>query len=279
MSFIREALLAGVLPLLIAAAVALALRRMRVRAPACWAAGVGVAYVVGQIGLASRRGFARGLQTLLAPREASDWLPHAVLLAMGVAILAAYAPRAWRLGIVALSAALAIGLPLRLLAGHLAQQWSALEKISHLALLAATLGLVWLLLAAARDDDFPRLRQVLLVVAALGAAAAITLAGSFTLGRLCGVVAAALAGAALVAPRGVAGAAGVVAVSLGGLIILGLFYAQLHPAAAALLVVSIVAAAGRLPEALATWPPWQRAVLRTGLCVVPLTVALATNLA
>jgi hypothetical protein len=198
---------------------------------------------------------------------------------MGITILATYAPRVWRRWTVGLAAALAIGLPLRLLAGHLAQQWSMLEKISYLALLSATLGLVWLLLAAARDDDLPRLRQALLVLAAVGAAIVTTLSGSFTLGRLCGVAAAAVAGTALVSPRVLSGAAGVVTMSLGGLIILAAFYARLHPATAALLFGSLIAAAGRLPDLLSIRPTWQQAALRIAVCLVPMAIALTLSLA
>jgi hypothetical protein len=218
------------------------------------------------------------LRLLVSPREASDWLPHAVLLALGVTILATYAPRRWQFGVIGLAALLAIGVPARLLAGPVAQKWSTLEKFSHLGLLAATLSLVWLLLAAAPEDELPRLRQVLLVLASVGAAIVTTLSGSFSLGRLCGVVAAALAGTALIAPRGLSGAAGVVTCSLGGLIILGVFYAELHPASAALLFLS-VAAAGRLPEPVSSWPAAQQAVLRVALCLVPLAIALAPSLA
>jgi hypothetical protein len=198
---------------------------------------------------------------------------------MGVTILAVYAPRRWRQPVLVLAALLAVGVPARLLAGHLAQQWSALEKASHLALLAATLALIWLLLASARDDELPRLRQVLLVIASLGAAIATTLSGSFTIGRLCGIVAAAVTGTALVTPRGLSGAAGVVTLSLGGLILCGVFYARLNSANATLLLLSIAAAAGRLPEVVSTWPDRPRAALRAALCLTPLAIALAACLA
>jgi hypothetical protein len=278
MNFASELFFAGLVPLAVAAAAAFALRRIMRSPPVAWASGVGLGYIAGQLALASRRGAARAIHVLVAPREASEWLPHAVLLALGITILAAYAPRRWRQGVFCLAALLAIGVPARLLAGHVAQQWSILEQISHLALLAATLALVWLLLAAARDDELPRLRQVLLVLASLGAAIVTALSGSFTIGRLCGVAAAALVGTALVAPRGLSGAAGVVTLSLGGLVILGVFYATLHPANAALLLLSIVAAAGRLPDVVSVWPDRLRAGLRVTLCLTPLAIALATRL-
>jgi hypothetical protein len=144
--------------------------------------------------------------------------------------------------------------------------------------LGATLALVWLLLATARDDELPRLRPLLLVIATVAAAIIITLAGSFSLGRLCGVVAAAITGASLFAARGLSGAAGVLAVSLGGLTLLAVYYAKLQPANAALVLVSVVAAAGRLPDALSDRPASQQIVFRAALCLAPLGVALATSL-
>jgi hypothetical protein len=241
--------------------------------------GVAAGFIAGQLVLASRAGFARALGLFIQPREASDWLPHAVLLALGITILTAHAPRRRRPVAIGLAALLAVAVPARLLAGHFAQQWSMLEKVAHITLLGATLGLVWLVLATARDGEFSRLRQALLVVASVGAAAIIGLSGSFTLGRLCGVVAAALTGTALVSPRGLVGAAGVVAVSLGGLLLLGVYYARLHPATAALVVLSIVAAAGRMPDFISSRPIGQQAAVRSAFALVPLAIGLAMCLA
>jgi hypothetical protein len=274
MSIAHELFVAGVIPLLAAAVVAYFLQRFRLSPKVAWTAGVAMGMIAGQCALASRRGFARAIQQLVVPREAGDWLPAAVLLAMGITILAANAPRRWRLPITALAALLAVSLPLRLLAGHVAQQWSGLERVAYLALLAASLALVWLLLATNRDEELAWLRAPLLVVASLGAAIVMTLSGSFTIGRSCGVVAAAVAGTALVARRGLSGAAGVVAIGLGGFIILGVFYARLHAANAALLAFAIVAAAGRVPDFFSDGPA-RRAVVRVTLCLIPLAIALA----
>ena len=278
MSFANELLTLCLIPLAVSVALALLVRWLGGKPQVAWAAAVGVAFIAGNFALASRTSFARGIRALLAPSEAPDWLPHAVLLALGVTIFAAYAPRRWRLAAAALAGLLSIGVPARLLAGNLAQQWSGLEKLLHLALLGATLALAWLLLSAARDYELPRLRQILIVLVSLGAAVVTTLSGSFTFGRLCGVVAAALSGAALVSPRGLSGAAGVVIFSLGGIIILCVFYAGLHPAGAALLFASLAASAGRLPDLASNWPTWQQAALRTALCLLPLTIVLAASL-
>lgn len=286
-------------PLVAAAAAAFVARRLRLRPQAAWAGGVGLGVVAGQLGLSSRAGFAAGLAALLRPHEARDWLPPAVLLAMSVTMLAVYAPRAWRRWIVALAALVTIGVPVRLLAGHVAQQWSAAEKLAHLTLLAAAIGLVWLLLATARDDEQPRVRAVLLVLVALGASFVIALSGSLEYGKLCGVAAAAVAGTAVchwlcqwfprhdgpalpepAAPGSdLAGAAGVITFSLGSVVLLGHFYAGLTAANAALLALSLVAAGGRLPAVAAEGPPWRHALIRTALCLVPLALALITAVA
>jgi hypothetical protein len=62
--------------------------------------------------------------------------------------------------------------------------------------------------------------------------------------------------------------------ALGGLVLLGYFYAELTAASATLLLAALVAAGGRLPVA---WPrgPLAQIAFRATLCVVPLAVALA----
>src|SRR5262245_45534172 len=114
---------------------------MRLPAPIAWANGAGIGYIVGQLGLAARRGgVERVISTFIRPHEAADWLPLAVLLALGVTVLAIYAPRAWQRIILVLAALMTIGLPLRLLAGSsfVTTKWSPLEKLAYIALLAAT---------------------------------------------------------------------------------------------------------------------------------------------
>lgn len=303
---LSELIYVAMAPLIVAAAIAFLCQRMRLPPRVAWGAGVGLGYVAGQLGLASRAGVARIITSLVRPHEAVDWLPHAVLLALGVTILATYAPRAWHRWIVVLTATLSIGLPLRLLAGSAyVTRWSALEKLSYLALLSATFGLTWLLLAAARDDEHPRLRPVLMIVVAAAAAVVVALSGVLVYGELCGVVAAALSGTGLVRAlgatgfasvrlplslteslakpaahvRGVNAAAGVLTFSLGSLIVLSSFYAKLTPANAALLFLSLMIAGGRLPGFLSSWPSWQQVAIRAGVCLLPLTIALARAVA
>ena len=138
---IRELLYVVVVPFVVAACAAFVNRRWGNPPQIVWAAGVGIGYLAGQLGLAGRARPTRAFWSFARPHEAVDWLPHAVLLALGVTIFAIYAPRKWRRLAIALAVLLSIGLPLRLLAGsdYVTHQWSMLEKLSHLALLAATL--------------------------------------------------------------------------------------------------------------------------------------------
>jgi hypothetical protein len=285
-----ELLWVVILPCGVAALVMFVSSRLGLPTRAAWAKSVGGGYVVGQVGLATRVGWRAGIGLLLGPREAGDWLPWLVMAAVGITVLAAYAPRNWQRWIVALAAVVTAAAPARLLAGsvYVTSRWSALEKLGVIVVWAAALALVWTLLAMGRANGQPRLRSGLLVAVAIGMAATLTLAESFTYGELCGVAAAALTGALLAGEAcfstpgktgnadsdGLSGAAGAIAMALGGLILLGYFYAELSAASAALLVVALVAAGGRLPTA---WPRGSlgQAVFRATLCVVPLALAIA----
>lgn len=298
MSFaLSELLWVGIIPCGVAALVMFFASRVGLPARAAWAKSVVVGYVIGQVGLASRVGWRAGASSLFQPREAGDWLPWLVMAAAGITVLAAYSPRNWQRWIVALAATVAAAAPARLLAGsvYVTARWSLVEKLCVIVAWAAALALTWVLLAAGRINGQPRIRGGLLVVVAIAMAAVLTLTGSFTYGELCGVMAAAIMGAigsasALVAiskgsptvsppellllADGLSGAAGAIAMTLGGLVLLGYFYAELSAASAALLIAALVAAGGRLPIA---WPhgPIQQTLVRTALCLIPLAVAIA----
>ncbi|HEY4233554.1 MAG TPA: hypothetical protein VGM76_09010 [Lacipirellulaceae bacterium] len=284
-----------ILPCGIAALVMLVCKWLNLPARAAWAKSVGSGYVVGQVGLAMRAaGWQAGIGSLTAPREAGDWLPWLVMAAAGITVLAAYAPRNWQRWIVSLAAVIAVAAPARLLAGsvYVTSRWSALEKLGVIMVWSAAFAMVWTLLAAGRANGQPRVRGGLLIMFAVGLAIALAIAGSFTYGELCGVAAAAIAGAVVArvplsrvlkhdSPAdadgddlGLSGAAGAIAMALGGLILLDYFYAELSGVSAALLVVALVAAGGRLPVA---WPrgPTGQIACRAMLCVVPLAIALA----
>jgi hypothetical protein len=153
-----------------------------------------------------------------------------------------------------------------------------LEKAAHISVLAAALGLTWLTPPTPNDTDHPQLRPVLLIVVACGAAVVVSLSGVFVYGELCGIVAAALTGTFLASrtPH-VAGAAGVITFSLGSVILLSRFYAELTPTNAALLFLSIALAGGPMPLFMSQRPAWQRSTLRVVLTLIPLTLAMAQS--
>ena len=285
-------LYAGLLPLATAAILALLARQFRLSPPATWACGTAGGFLAGLVGLKSQAGLAAAARSLIQPHEAADWLPIIVLLALGVSALLFVAPPARRRWTLALAAALTIAVPLRLLSGNvrLAGPWSAFDKFAYLALLATTLGFVWLLLASGGDEQQSPARLVFLVIVAAATAAVLTLSGALVYGQSCGALAAALTGTALVSflgatgsasagPRfaipGLTGAAGIITFSLGGLILLGHFFAELSVANAVLLFVSLAAAGTPLPVALHRRPAWQQLSVRTVACLLPLALAIA----
>lgn len=287
---------AALLPFSVAVVVSLAARRLRFGPDVSWATGIAMGFVAGQLALAGHR-------SLIEPREAVHWLPHAVLLATGIAILSNNKRGSIARLALPLSAALVVGLPIRLLAGsaYVTIHWSLLEKFAYIALLSATFGLTWLLLGSAREEEHPRLRPILLIGVAVGAAVVIALSGVFVYGELCGVVAAAVTGTvasavaddtryprirvpffplrAAPSPWRLSGGAGVVACSLGGLIVLCGFYGKLTPGNAALLFLSLVLSAGRLPRFVGSLRPWQQGAVRIGLSLAPLAIAVARAVA
>jgi hypothetical protein len=291
----------GLVPFAAAAIVTIVARRMRVAPPVVWATGVAFGYVAAQLATASRSGASVALFSLLKPREAVEWLPHAVLLALVVTVLLAYARRPRPRPIIALAAALSIGVPFRLLAGSVYDlRWSVNEKLAYISLLSAIFGLTWLVLASAREDDHPRLRPLLLALVAVGAAAVLALSGVLIYGALCVGAAAALAASFVFAVNSrVDGAAGPVTFSVGGLIVLGYFYAELTLANAALLFLAMMLATAGTPRLacrasvsdtrnsavseklplrsrglITARPAWTQRLLRIGLVLIPLSIAL-----
>lgn len=292
--FTATLIYAGLLPLAASAVMTLALSRSRVSPQATWACGTAFGFVIGQFGLKSQSaGFAAAARSFVQPHEGVDWLPLIVVLALGLSILlmsSQQRPR-WR-RTVALATVLAIAVPLRLLSGNvrLAGQWSAVEKLAYLTLLAATLGLIWLLLASRGDKEQSPVRLLFVVVVAVGTAVVLTLSGVLVYGQTCGAVAAALVGTAIAGfsgatgtasasrrrlPPGFNSAAGIITFTLGSLIILGRFYAELSALNAAMLFVSLAAAGAPCPNVVQHVPAWQQLAVRTVLCLTPLTIAIA----
>jgi hypothetical protein len=298
--FTATLIYAGLLPFAASATIAFALGRTRVSQPAIWACGIACGFVAGLVGLKSQAGFAAALKSIARPHEAADWLPIVVLLALGVSFLLLSAPPSrWRHAL-ALATVLAIAVPLRLLSGNVRlthDQWSPLDKFAYLTLLAATLGLVWLLLASGSDEQPSLARLLFLVIVAVGAAVVLALSGVFVYGQYSGALAAALTGTALAcslgatgstrlsSPKsasasqrfalpGLSGAAAVITYSLGSLIILGHFFASLGPTNAVLLFISLAAAGTPLPTALLGRSLWQQLATRAVFCLTPLAIAI-----
>ncbi len=269
-------------PVLVAVVTMWLARRADALPRAAWAASVGLAYVVGQIVLTGRTAFAPAVWASISPREALHWLPLIVLSAAGVSILASVAPAAWQRGVTLLATLLVIGTPIRLLAGNIAQHWTLIEKFAHLTLIAAAFALVWLLLTSANDNRQSRTRTLLMILVASVSAALLVKSGTMLYGQLAGVLAAAIAGTALAewihpdSGSGLSGAAGVITLALGSLLLLGHFYSELPSLTAALLALSLIVAGGHLPPFANRGPAWQQALIRTILCLMPLALAIAT---
>ena len=272
----------GAVPCVAAIALMLGCRRWLVRPAAAWAVCVAGGLLVGMIVQNLRAGGPAALETLLHPRTAIDWLPWLVLVAAGIQLLAAYVPRAWQRGLAVVAGVCAIAVPLCLWGSNALamRRWSPGEKLAAVVLWSAVVAMLWLTLAQGRRNGQPLVRSLLLLVVTLGVSVTLAASGAFVLGELGGVTAAALLGAVGSAgvlremEDGPSGAAGPLAVMLGGLILVG--YAN-HLAAvnAVLLIISLAAAAGWLPTG---WlrDPGGRAALRTALALTPLALAVVS---
>jgi hypothetical protein len=294
-------LLAGLLPFAASVAIALVLAQLRVSPPAVWAWGIATGFIVGMVALKSPAGFAAALRSFTVPHEAADWLPIVVLLVLGTSLLFLSTPPSRLRLVIALAVMQSIAVPLRLLSGNVRlthNEWSPVEKVTYLLLLAATLGLVWRLLAGGRVERQAHARPPFLLLAAIGSAIVLTLSGVLIYGQYCVAIAASLTGTALActfgapgsiasgatgsasaqtrfALTGLSGAAAVLTFSLGSLIILGYFFASLSGMNAVLLFISLAAAGAALPAAFANRPLWQQLATRAAFCLTPLIIAVA----
>jgi hypothetical protein len=274
-------LYAALLPLVASAAIAFIMRQMRTPLPVVWPVAITGGFLTAQFVLRGQSGLSESLHTFLQPHEAVDWLPHIVLLALGVSLVMYLAP-ADRPRLIALAAVLCLAAPVRLLSGNLAQHWSIPGKAAVLVSLAAGLGLVWLL--TSRDDGRQpaMIRVPLLILVAVITAIVVTQSGALTYGLSSAALGAAIIGTALVftfrgsgSSSGAAASAGVISLTLGSLIILSHYYAELGTTNAALLLLSLTATAAPLPALLGNRPVWQRNTARIASCVLPLAIAVA----
>lgn len=277
---INTILYAALLPLIASASIAFVLRQMQTPLPIVWPVAITGGFLVAQFTLRGQSGFSESLHTFLQPHEAIDWLPHIVLLALGVTIVIYLAPTQ-RPRLIALAAALCLAAPVRLLSGNLAQHWSILGKVAVLVSLAAALGIVWLLLASDDNEQTAIVRVPLLILVAVGTAIVVAQSGVLIYGLSSAALGAAITGTALVfafrgsaSSSGAAATAGILTFALGSLIILGHFYSELSTMSAALLLLSLVATAVPLPALLRNGPPWQQNMARTACCLFPLAIAV-----
>jgi hypothetical protein len=284
---------AGVVPLVGAAIAALVCRLLGVSPRATWAWSVTAGVLSGQFGWKSRAGYALGARAFTRPAEAADWLPIILLLALGVSLLLIVAASPQRKLMKMLAALLCIAVPLRLISGNVqVEEWSAISKMFCLGLLAVLFGLSWTFLAFNGEEQSFLGRALATAVVAAAAAIVLTQSGVLVYGIACGAVAASLGGPAVVdflfgdpardgqrfALSGFTGAAGAITFSLGSLIVLGLFFANLSALNAVLLLVALLAAGGPLPRVIARQPLWMQLAVRVLLCSMPLTVAVVSVL-
>jgi len=300
--FLTPLLFAGLTPFAVAVAIALAARWLGTAPSAAWAWAVAGGFIAGFVALeCEKSGPASALHLFTAPMDAADWLPNLVLLALGASLVLLATPSAHRWMAIALAACVTLAATVRLLGNYAAfsrGDWSTPGKIATLALLTATLGLTWFTLARGQGERESNARVPLLVIVAAGVAIVLALSGVVIYGHYAGALAAALTGVALAcallgatgsasafttpplepanALGDVSGAAGVLAFTLGGLIILGKFFASLSLANAVLLFAALLAAGAAMPPTLRHLPSWQQLAIRAVLCLVPLAAAVAS---
>ena len=299
---LSDFLLAGVLPGLVAMAVRHAALRARLGDRFAWPLAVAIGFAAGQIGLEAQGG-ATSLADWLAklpaaaslvidPRVASHWLPAGAAWAAVVAVLA-WGGRVGKVFAALLGVGLAVAIPTRLLWGsvYLMSEWTRGYAIGVVALLAGELAAIgWLVTREPNPEPSEErapsgaLRAGLTVAVALGLAVVLATSGSLSYARLAGVVVASLAGGVLggVGIRkparfgdGVSAAGPVVTTLIGGLILLGFFYAEVTTLNASLLTVALAAAG-----AVRGWSPavgWRAVALRTAICLAPLGLAVSVS--
>jgi len=269
--------LGGILPATVAAVVMLAARRFRLRPSTAWPVSLAAGCVTGQLGLAAQAGIDQAIGNVLRPRVAHDWLPLLIVGAAAVGIVASVGRQRIAGG---LSVAVCAAAPTLFLwkSVYVQNEWSRLESAAWLSLLSIALLVIWRLLAGAPADSQPFVRATLLILVALGIAGVLGMSGSFSYAQLAGAAAAALIGTKLAALRGrylegLGGAAGVITLAIGSMLLLGYFFAELTPGNAVLLTLALLAAGGPLPLKNIASARWQ-IVLRAMACLAPLAIAI-----
>lgn len=280
-----DLLLGGVLPLVVAAAIAALVGRVAGSARTGWLVGFWAGFAAGHIGLECRALSAiEAIKQAARPHDAQDWLPALTALATLIGAIA-LAARGRRWIELVLAAPVCALLPWKLLdgskylpseelrqAGFAAEAWSPQQTWLYLGSLAASLWIAWTVAATADPSDSPRLRSALAVLAAIATAAILALSGAIIYGQLLGVVAAATAGCGLANGwardrAGPEGSAGPLTVAVGSLLLLATFYSALPPWRALALGLLWLLAVGSLPGQVRARLGWRSmAVGRAVLC-------------
>lgn len=298
--FLHTFLCAGVVPFAVALVATTVAAKLGAVPRVYWLLGTASGFISGYVALKNQTGVASAIASITRPQAAADWLPFIVLLALGVSLLLAQTSHRW-VGF-ALAMLLVLAAPLRLLCtnARLTSEWTAPQKFVCLGVLASAFAAIWIVLARNQNVQTARTRLFLILVDATGIAAALTISGVLVYGQACGALAASLAGTALASAlvqwlyrdsaadgaeagratasnSGLPAAAGIIAFSLGSLIVLGHFFADLSATTALLLFVSLAAAGGPLFDGLLQSAVWQNAVIRTLACLVPLAVAVTLS--
>jgi hypothetical protein len=272
----------GLVPLAIAAMVAFVMRRSYAPAQAVWPIAISAGFLVAQFALGADEGIAASLRTFIEPHQAIDWLPHITLLALGISILMYLSPshRGW---LYVLAGALCLAVPVRLLSGNVASQWSLTVKFGWLAVLTGVLGTTWRLLATDNEEDSTPFRVPMLAFVAVGIAVVIIQSGVFIYGMSAAALGAAICGVAIAfglrksgCNPGAAASAGVITLVLGSLIILTHFFAELSLLNAVLLLLALIATAIPLPAFLRTAAAWRLGAARAVLCIVPTVISVVS---
>lgn len=288
----------GLLPMATAALLAFMMRRSHAPVEVVWPVAITAGFLVAQFALGAGDGIAASLRTFVEPHQAIDWLPHITLLALGTTIVMYLAPSRGTVrrtdfspslkgGLKpvllhgGLAAALCLAVPVRLLSGNVASQWSLTVKLGWLTVLTGVVGVTWRLLATDNENDSTPFRVPMLAFVAAGIAVVILRSGVFIYGMSAAALGAAVCGAAIPfgfrqreCNAGAAAAAGVITLVLGSLIMLTHFFAELSLPNAVLLLLALIATAIPLPAFLRTAAAWRLGAARAVLCMVPTVISV-----
>jgi|GEM_PF-3477002 len=283
----------GVLPAIVAASVLAVVWELTGKAASAWRTAIVAGYVAGHWALDARgSNWLAAISHSFRPREAHDWLPLLLLLAMLPDAIACFGKQGSVIGWL-LRTGLCLLVPWRLLYGSrylpLLQlpddfgfdmgAWSTDQATAWIAGIGTLFLLCWLIVQNADRNHTILPRSLLAVTVACGAAITAALSGSLIYGQFFGVLTATLVGASLTSvllqvKRSPEAATGPVVIAYGSLLMLAYFYAELKTHNLALLLLAMTFAIGWLPLPKQLSPHWQIAG-RCAACLAALAVAVS----